>query len=54
MESGSYYSNESSQVPGRRTPLGAVGLGGYYYPPGPSGPPSDENTPEPSPNYSHR
>jgi hypothetical protein len=22
------------QVPGRRTPLGAVGLGGFYFPPG--------------------
>ncbi|XP_054283646.1 class E basic helix-loop-helix protein 22-like [Macrosteles quadrilineatus] len=51
MESGTYFSSESSQVPGRRTPLGAMGLGGYYYPPGP---PSDENTPEPSPHHSHR
>ncbi|KAK7604439.1 hypothetical protein V9T40_005625 [Parthenolecanium corni] len=31
---GTYYSNESSPVPGRRTPLGTVGLGGYYFPPG--------------------
>ncbi|KAG8243016.1 protein dimerization activity protein [Homalodisca vitripennis] len=54
MDSGTYFSSESSQVPGRRTPLGAVGLGGYYYPPGPTGPPSDENTPEPSPHHSHR
>ncbi|KAI5737376.1 hypothetical protein M8J76_012907 [Diaphorina citri] len=48
--SGSYYSNETSQVPGRRTPLGNVGLGGFYFPPSASavsaGPPSDENCPE--------
>ncbi|XP_008473664.1 class E basic helix-loop-helix protein 22 [Diaphorina citri] len=48
--SGSYYSNETSQVPGRRTPLGNVGLGGFYFPPSVSavsaGPPSDENCPE--------
>ncbi|KAL1458218.1 hypothetical protein WDU94_008384 [Cyamophila willieti] len=48
--SGSYYSNETSQVPGRRTPLGSVGLGGFYFPPSSTlavsaGPPSDENCP---------
>lgn len=26
-----YYSNETSIIPGRRTPLGTVGLGGYYF-----------------------
>ncbi|KAK6619328.1 hypothetical protein RUM43_009176 [Polyplax serrata] len=44
------------QIPGRRTPLGAVGLGGFYFPPSllqqqPSAPcvgPRDENSPEPN------
>nr|XP_018913262.1 PREDICTED: class E basic helix-loop-helix protein 22-like [Bemisia tabaci]XP_018913263.1 PREDICTED: class E basic helix-loop-helix protein 22-like [Bemisia tabaci] len=48
---GPYYSSESSQVPGRRTPLGAMGLGSYYYPSG-SGGLTDENSPE-SPNAHH-
>lgn len=53
----SSYSNfpnlEDSQIPGRRTPLGAVGLGGFYFQ-GCSpnvvnnGPPSDENNPDQS------
>ncbi|BES88900.1 Helix-loop-helix DNA-Hypothetical protein domain [Nesidiocoris tenuis] len=35
------------QVPGRRTPLGAVGMSSpYYFPPSSSGHHSDENTPE--------
>ena len=44
------------QVPGRRTPLGTVGLGGFYFPSSPSCPPppnngtcplqDDENRPE--------
>ncbi|CAH1117617.1 unnamed protein product, partial [Phaedon cochleariae] len=43
---------EDLQVPGRRTPLGAVGLGGFYFQSGQPnmsvghGPPSDENNPE--------
>ncbi|KAL3281620.1 hypothetical protein HHI36_004826 [Cryptolaemus montrouzieri] len=43
--------NEEIQIPGRRTPLGAVGLGGFYFQgcpqnlPSHSGP-SDENNPE--------
>lgn len=45
--SGTYYSNETSPVPGRRTPLGTVGLGGYYYPSTGSGVPSNENRPSP-------
>uniref|UniRef100_A0A1B6E7Y3 BHLH domain-containing protein n=1 Tax=Clastoptera arizonana TaxID=38151 RepID=A0A1B6E7Y3_9HEMI len=53
MESGTYYSNESNPVPGRRTPLGTVGLSGYYYPPGGgSAPHTDENTPEAGPHHS--
>ncbi|XP_019875068.1 oligodendrocyte transcription factor 2 [Aethina tumida] len=45
-------SEESQQIPGRRTPLGAVGLGGFYFqgcPPNLAGhgPPSDENNPDP-------
>ncbi|XP_018334797.2 class E basic helix-loop-helix protein 22-like [Agrilus planipennis] len=46
----SHHSNE--EVPGRRTPLGTVGVGGFFYfqnsnnVGGPSGP-SDENSPEP-------
>lgn len=49
----SHNSNEESPVPGRRTPLGTVGLGGFYFQgvcgPNLSGhaPPSDENSPEP-------
>ncbi|CAH0556522.1 unnamed protein product [Brassicogethes aeneus] len=45
-------STEETQTPGRRTPLGAVGLGGFYFQ-GCSpnlathGPPSDENNPHP-------
>lgn len=42
---GSYYSNESSPVPGRRTPLGTVGLGGYYYPSTGTSIQSNENRP---------
>ncbi|XP_022200363.2 class E basic helix-loop-helix protein 22 [Nilaparvata lugens] len=54
MEStGTYFSTEAAQVPGRRTPLGAVGLGSFYYPPTASGPPSDENRPDPGPHPSH-
>lgn len=49
----SLHGNEESQMPGRRTPLGQVGLGGFYVQGGPSnfashGPPSDENNPNPS------
>ncbi|XP_050309829.1 class E basic helix-loop-helix protein 23 isoform X2 [Anthonomus grandis grandis] len=46
-------SQEEPQVPGRRTPLGAVGLGGFYFQAcqqnmtAPHGPPSDENNPDP-------
>lgn len=46
------HSSEEGQVPGRRTPLGAVGLGGYYFqgscPPGVSNHDvqSDENRPD--------
>lgn len=44
------HSSEEGQVPGRRTPLGAVGLGGFYFPGGPMpashDPPSDENRPD--------
>lgn len=48
----SHNSNEESAVPGRRTPLGTVGLGGFYFQGvcGPNmghAPPSDENSPEP-------
>ncbi|XP_017769727.1 PREDICTED: class E basic helix-loop-helix protein 23 [Nicrophorus vespilloides] len=39
-----HHSNEESQIPGRRTPLGAVGLGGFQF----QGPPSDENNPDPA------
>ncbi|XP_030751266.1 class E basic helix-loop-helix protein 22-like, partial [Sitophilus oryzae] len=44
---------KSHQVPGRRTPLGAVGLGGFYFQgcqqnmTTAHGPPSDENNPDP-------
>ncbi|CAG9863321.1 unnamed protein product [Phyllotreta striolata] len=45
---------ENQQVPGRRTPLSAVGLSGFYFQGGQSnpnivghGPPSDENNPDP-------
>ncbi|CAH1102968.1 unnamed protein product [Psylliodes chrysocephalus] len=45
---------EENQTPGRRTPLSAVGLGGFYFQgsqPNPNivshGPPSDENNPDP-------
>ncbi|XP_018561055.1 class E basic helix-loop-helix protein 22-like [Anoplophora glabripennis] len=45
-------STEDSQIPGRRTPLGAVGLGGFYFQGcqpnvASHGPPSDENNPDP-------
>ncbi|KAJ8926980.1 hypothetical protein NQ314_020605 [Rhamnusium bicolor] len=45
-------STEESQIPGRRTPLGAVGLGGFYFQGcqpniASHGPPSDENNPDP-------
>lgn len=45
------HSSEEGQVPGRRTPLGAVGLGGFYFPGGCPMPPShegpsDENRPD--------
>ncbi|XP_045470088.1 class E basic helix-loop-helix protein 22 [Harmonia axyridis] len=45
---------EDSQIPGRRTPLGAVGLGGFYFQGYPSNlqgnsGPSDENNPESGP-----
>ncbi|XP_075212510.1 basic helix-loop-helix family member olig [Lycorma delicatula] len=54
MEStGTYFSTESAQVPGRRTPLGAVGLGSFYYPPAATGPPSDENRPDAGTHQSH-
>ncbi|KAI4465687.1 basic helix-loop-helix protein neurogenin-related [Holotrichia oblita] len=47
----SHHSNEEGQIPGRRTPLGTVGLGGFQFPGGPQhinhGPPSDENNPDP-------
>ncbi|XP_050434200.1 class E basic helix-loop-helix protein 22 [Adelges cooleyi] len=43
-----YFACESNQVPGRRTPLSAVGLGGYYYPQPPSSVASDENSPGPA------
>lgn len=41
------HSSEEGQVPGRRTPLGAVGLGAYYFPQGAPNleVPSDENRP---------
>ncbi|KAF7280380.1 basic helix-loop-helix family member olig [Rhynchophorus ferrugineus] len=44
---------DEPQVPGRRTPLGAVGLGGFYFQgcqqnmTTAHGPPSDENNPDP-------
>jgi len=44
---GTYFACESNQVPGRRTPLSAVGLGGYYFPQ-PSSVASDENSPGPA------
>lgn len=42
------HSSEEGQVPGRRTPLGAVGLGGYYFPQQQANleAPTDENRPE--------
>ncbi|KAK5646412.1 hypothetical protein RI129_004876 [Pyrocoelia pectoralis] len=48
----SHNSNEESPVPGRRTPLGTVGLGGFYFqgvcaPNLGAVPASDENSPEP-------
>lgn len=47
-----FNSTEEGQIPGRRTPLGAVGLGGFYFQGCPAnvghGPPSDENNPNPS------
>lgn len=46
-----FTSTEEGQIPGRRTPLGAVGLGGFYFQGCSSnvshGPPSDENNPDP-------
>lgn len=50
---GSYYSNETSPVPGRRTPLGTVGLGGYYYSPTGTGIPSNENRQAQLPSHHH-
>ncbi|CAK1544169.1 unnamed protein product [Leptosia nina] len=45
-------------VPGRRTPLGAVGLGGFYMqghqPPPQHCYPTDENQPEPGTSYAQR
>lgn len=47
-------------VPGRRTPLGAVGLGGFYMQGGQSQQqiphcyPTDENEPEPGTSYGQR
>ncbi|XP_028027851.1 class E basic helix-loop-helix protein 22-like [Bombyx mandarina] len=46
-------------VPGRRTPLGAVGLGGFYMQGGQPPPPqhyypTDENQPEPGTSYGQR
>lgn len=47
-------------VPGRRTPLGAVGLGGFYMQGGQPPPPpqhcypADENQPEPGTSYAQR
>ncbi|KPI94651.1 PREDICTED: class E basic helix-loop-helix protein 22-like [Papilio xuthus] len=46
-------------VPGRRTPLGAVGLGGFYMQGGQPPPPqhcypTDENQPEPGTSYAQR
>lgn len=48
-----HHSNEESPIPGRRTPLSTVGLGGFYFQGGPSNltsthGPSDENNPDPS------
>ncbi|XP_072392566.1 uncharacterized protein Oli [Diabrotica undecimpunctata] len=47
-------SDDHQQIPGRRTPLSTVGLGGFYFQGGQSnpnivshGPPSDENNPDP-------
>ncbi|XP_066138273.1 class E basic helix-loop-helix protein 23 [Euwallacea fornicatus] len=46
-------SQEEPHVPGRRTPLGTVSLGGFYFPgcqqgmTTAHGPPSDENNPDP-------
>ncbi|XP_050529206.1 class E basic helix-loop-helix protein 22-like [Daktulosphaira vitifoliae] len=45
---GTYFACESNQVPGRRTPLSAVGLGGYFFPQPPSSVASDENSPSPA------
>jgi len=43
---------EEPQVPGRRTPLGTMSLGGFYFQGQQNmttahGPPSDENNPDP-------
>lgn len=44
-----HHSNEEVQIPGRRTPLGNVGLSSFYFQGGPSSlPPTDENNPEAS------
>lgn len=52
--SGTYYSNETSPVPGRRTPLGTVGLSGYYYSSSGTTMLSNENRPAPQlPNHHH-
>lgn len=40
-----HHSNEEVQIPGRRTPLGNVGLSSFYFQSGPSVH-SDENNPE--------
>ncbi|EEB18280.1 Oligodendrocyte transcription factor, putative [Pediculus humanus corporis] len=54
QEHSSPGTQNQNQIPGRRTPLGAVGLGGFYFPPSLlqqqascSGP-RDENSPEPN------
>ncbi|ERL89102.1 hypothetical protein D910_06479, partial [Dendroctonus ponderosae] len=52
-------SQDESQVPGRRTPLGTVSLGGFYFQgcqqnvTTPHGPPSDENNPDPGCSIQH-
>lgn len=42
-----HHSNEEVvQIPGRRTPLGNVGLSSFYFQSGPSVHSTDENNPE--------
>lgn len=47
-----HNSNEESVIPGRRTPLSTVGLGGFYFPSGSANLnahcSTDENSPESS------